>query len=129
MGSIDDFSRYSFPDDFVFGTSSSAYQYEGETNKYGRGPAIWDTFTEEHTERINDHSNGNVAVDFYHRYKEDVQRMKEMGMDAFRFSISWSRVLPHGRLSAGVNEEGIKFYNDLIDDLLKNGYNLSLPFN
>ncbi|KAB5512243.1 hypothetical protein DKX38_029271 [Salix brachista] len=139
MGSIDDFSRYSFPDDFVFGTSSSAYQYEGETNKHGRGPAIWDTFTEEHTgtqssilafqitvfstfaERINDHSNGNVAVDFYHRYKEDVQRMKEMGMDAFRFSISWSRVLPHGRLSAGVNEEGIKFYNDLIDDLLKNG--------
>ncbi|KAL9354870.1 hypothetical protein Peur_052840 [Populus x canadensis] len=121
MGSIDDFSRNSFPDDFVFGTSSSAYQYEGATNKHGRGPANWDTFTVEHTERINDHSNGNVAVDFYHRYKEDVQRMKEMGMDAFRFSISWSRVLPHGRLSAGVNEEGIKFYNDLIDDLLKNG--------
>ncbi|KAJ6749973.1 hypothetical protein OIU85_000584 [Salix viminalis] len=121
MGSVDDFSRYSFPDDFVFGTSSSAYQYEGETNKHGRGPAIWDTFTEEHAERINDHSNGNVAVDFYHRYKEDVQRMKEMGMDAFRFSISWSRVLPRGRLSAGVNEEGIKFYNDLIDDLLENG--------
>ncbi|KAF9664890.1 hypothetical protein SADUNF_Sadunf16G0065000 [Salix dunnii] len=132
MGSIDDFSRYSFPDDFVFGTSSSAYQvhalnfaasgaYEGETNKHGRGPAIWDTFTEEHTERISDHSNGNVAVDFYHRYKEDVQRMKDMGMDAFRFSISWSRVLPHGRLTAGVNEEGIKFYNDLIDDLLENG--------
>uniref|UniRef100_A0A2K2AT01 Glycoside hydrolase n=1 Tax=Populus trichocarpa TaxID=3694 RepID=A0A2K2AT01_POPTR len=96
-------------------------QYEGETNKHGRGPAIWDTFTVEHTERINDRSNGNVAVDFYHRYKEEVQRMKEMGMDAFRFSISWSRVLPHGRLSAGVNEEGIKFYNDLIDDLLKNG--------
>ncbi|KAJ6938041.1 beta-glucosidase 12-like [Populus alba x Populus x berolinensis] len=77
MGSIDDFIRYSFPDDFVFGTSSSAYQYEGETNKHGRGPAIWDTFTEEHTD---------------------------------------------GRLSAGVNEEGINiFYNDLIDDLLKNG--------
>uniref|UniRef100_A0A6N2MYE6 Beta-glucosidase n=1 Tax=Salix viminalis TaxID=40686 RepID=A0A6N2MYE6_SALVM len=121
MGNIDDFSRYSFPDDFVFGTSSSAYQYEGETNKHGRGPAIWDTFTEEHTERISDHSNGDVAIDFYHRYKEDVQRMKEMGMDAFRFSISWSRVIPHGRISAGVNEEGIKFYNDLIDDLLENG--------
>ncbi|KAG5253572.1 beta-glucosidase [Salix suchowensis] len=87
---------------------------KSETNKHGRGPAIWDTFTEEHTERISDHSNGNVAVDFYHRYKEDVQRMKEMGMDAFRFSISWSRVIP-------LNEEGIKFYNDLIDDLLENG--------
>ncbi|KAG5253566.1 beta-glucosidase [Salix suchowensis] len=121
MAIINDFSRYSFPDGFVFGTSSAAYQYEGETNKHGRGPAIWDTFTEEHIERISDHSNGDVAVDFYNRYKEDVQRMKEMGMDAFRFSISWSRVLPHGRLRAGVNEEGIKFYNDLIDDLLQNG--------
>uniref|UniRef100_A0A6N2N1G1 Beta-glucosidase n=1 Tax=Salix viminalis TaxID=40686 RepID=A0A6N2N1G1_SALVM len=100
MGNIDDFSRYSFPDDFVFGTSSSAYQYEGETNKHGRGPAIWDTFTEEHTGRCaKNERNGN----------------------AFRFSISWSRVIPHGRISAGVNEEGIKFYNDLIDDLLENG--------
>uniref|UniRef100_A0A6N2MLX7 Beta-glucosidase n=1 Tax=Salix viminalis TaxID=40686 RepID=A0A6N2MLX7_SALVM len=90
MGSIDDFSRYSFPDDFVFGTSSSAYQYEGETNKHGRGPAI----SLRNIQRISDHSNGDVAIDFYHRYKEDVQRMKEMGMDAFRFSISWSRVIP-----------------------------------
>ncbi|KAF9665394.1 hypothetical protein SADUNF_Sadunf16G0118000 [Salix dunnii] len=94
MGSIAKLSRHSFPDGFVFGSSSSAYQFEGETNKSGKGPNIWDTFIEEHPERISDHSNANVAVDFYHRYKEDVQRMKEMGMDAFRFSISWSRVLP-----------------------------------
>ncbi|CAK7331835.1 unnamed protein product [Dovyalis caffra] len=108
-------------DGFVFGSASAAYQCEGETNRSGKGPNIWDTFIEEHTERITDHSNANVAVDFYHRYKEDVQRMKEMGMDAFRFSISWSRVLPHGRLSAGTNEEGIQFYNNLIDELIKNG--------
>ncbi|CAK7333111.1 unnamed protein product [Dovyalis caffra] len=121
MGSIGKLSRYSFPDGFVFGSSSAAYQYEGETSRSGKGPNIWDTFIEEHPERISDHSNANVAVDFYNRYKEDVQRMKEVGMDAFRFSISWSRVLPHGRLSAGINEEGIQFYNNLIDELIKNG--------
>ncbi|KAG5253042.1 beta-glucosidase [Salix suchowensis] len=121
MGSIAKLSRNSFPDGFVFGSSSSAYQFEGETNKSGKGPNIWDTFIEEHPERISDHSNAKAAVDFYHRYKEDVQRMKGMGMDAFRFSISWSRVLPHGRLSAGINEEGIQFYNNLIDELIKNG--------
>ncbi|KAB5520202.1 hypothetical protein DKX38_024521 [Salix brachista] len=121
MGSMAKLSRNSFPDGFVFGSSSSAYQFEGETNKSGKGPNIWDTFIEEHPERISDHSNANVAVDFYHRYKEDVQRMKGMGMDAFRFSISWSRVLPHGRLSAGINEEGIQFYSNLIDELIKNG--------
>ncbi|KAB5519663.1 hypothetical protein DKX38_023982 [Salix brachista] len=135
MGSIDEFSCYSFPDDFVFGTSSSAYKvhaldfaassaYEGETNKMVEDQ-LYGTLSlrsiQVHTKRINDHSNANVAVCFYHRYKEDVQRMKEMGTDVFRFSISWSRVLPHGRLSAGINEEGIKFYNDLIDDLLENG--------
>ncbi|CAK7333109.1 unnamed protein product [Dovyalis caffra] len=121
MGSIGKLSRYFFPDGFVFGSSSAAYQYEGETSRSGKGPNIWDTFIEEHPERISDHSNANVAVDFYNRYKEDVQRMKEVGMDAFRFSISWSRVLPHGRLSAGINEEGIQFYNNLIDELIKNG--------
>ncbi|CAK7331999.1 unnamed protein product [Dovyalis caffra] len=121
MGSIGKLSRYSFPDGFVFGSSSAAYQYEGETNRSGKGPNIWDTFIEEHPERISDHSNANVAVDFYNRYKEDVQRMKKVGMDAFRFSISWSRVLPYGRLSAGINEEGIQFYNNLIDELLRNG--------
>ncbi|KAI5599505.1 hypothetical protein BDE02_02G200600 [Populus trichocarpa] len=121
MGSIAQLSRNSFPDGFVFGSSSSAYQFEGETNRRGKGPNIWDTFIEEHPERISDHSNAKVAVDFYNRYKEDVQRMRGMGMDAFRFSISWSRVLPHGRLSAGINEEGIQFYNNLIDELIKNG--------
>ncbi|CAK7331899.1 unnamed protein product [Dovyalis caffra] len=112
----------------IFTRDVFAVKYEGEANKHNRGPAIWDIFTEEHTdntfdtvERILDHSNGNVAVDFYHRYKEDVQRMKEMGMDAFRFSISWPRVLPHGKLSAGINTEGIQFYNNLIDYLLQNG--------
>ncbi|KAF9665397.1 hypothetical protein SADUNF_Sadunf16G0118300 [Salix dunnii] len=136
MGSIAKLSRNSFPDGFLtrYNIASRTVVeertasivlicslFEGETNKSGKGPNIWDTFIEEHPERISDHSNANVAVDFYHRYKAHVQRMKGMGMDAFRFSISWSRVLPHGRLSAGINEEGIQFYNNLIDELIKNG--------
>ncbi|XP_044489177.1 beta-glucosidase 12-like [Mangifera indica] len=73
------------------------------------------------TERITDRSNGDVADDFYHLYKEDVKIMKEMNTDAFRLSISWSRILPRGKISGGVNKEGTNFYNNLIDELLSNG--------
>ncbi|KAK6933697.1 Glycoside hydrolase family 1 [Dillenia turbinata] len=122
-------SRKDFPADFVFGSASSAYQYEGAAHEGGRGPSVWDTFTKEHpegaifvmAEKISDHSTGDVAVDFYHRYKEDIQNLKELNMDAFRFSISWSRVLPTGRIGGGVNKVGVKFYNDLINDLMANG--------
>ncbi|KAE8037064.1 hypothetical protein FH972_009689 [Carpinus fangiana] len=72
-------------------------------------------------ERILDGSNGDVAVDQYHRYKEDVGIMKEMGADAYRFSISWPRILPKGKLGGGVNREGIKYYNNLINELLDKG--------
>ncbi|KAF3556555.1 hypothetical protein F2Q69_00010646 [Brassica cretica] len=65
--------------------------------------------------------NGDIAVDFYHRYKDDIKLIKEMNMDTFRFSISWSRILPSGKLSDGVNNEGIQFYKNLIDEILKNG--------
>ncbi|OMP10119.1 Glycoside hydrolase, family 1 [Corchorus olitorius] len=71
-------------------------------------------------DRILDGSNGSVAVDFYHKYKEDIKLIKKIGLDSFRFSISWSRVLPKGRVSEGVNELGVKFYNDLIDELIAN---------
>nr|AAA93234.2 amygdalin hydrolase isoform AH I precursor [Prunus serotina] len=106
---------------FIFGTASAAYQFEGAAKEDGRGPSIWDTYTHNHSERIKDGSNGDVAVDQYHRYKEDVRIMKKMGFDAYRFSISWSRVLPNGKISGGVNEDGIKFYNNLINEILRNG--------
>ncbi|KAH7862144.1 hypothetical protein Vadar_000720 [Vaccinium darrowii] len=115
------FNRTSFPVDFVFGTGSSAYQFEGAWKEGGKGPSIYDIFTHKYPGKFANRSNGDVAIDFYHRYKEDVQLMKFMGMDAFRFSISWSRVLPRGKLSGGVNKEGIAFYNYLIDELLSNG--------
>ncbi|KAJ6804216.1 beta-glucosidase 12-like [Iris pallida] len=113
--------RRSFPEGFIFGASSAAYQYEGAAKEGSKGPSIWDTFTQAHPEKIADGSNGDVAVDQYHRYKEDVLLMKEMGIDAYRFSISWPRILPNGNLSGGINKEGIDYYNNLIDELLSQG--------
>ncbi|XP_059429574.1 beta-glucosidase 12-like [Corylus avellana] len=114
-------NRSSFPAGFIFGTATSSYQYEGAANEGGRGPSIWDTYTHKYPGKITDGSNGDVANDQYHHYKEDVGIMKKMGLDAYRFSISWSRVLPKGKLSGGVNSEGIKYYNNLINELLNKG--------
>lgn len=87
-------NRNDFPKDFIFGTASSAYQNEGAANEGGRGQSIWDTFTHKYPQKITDGNNGDIAVDSYHRYKEDVGIMKDMNLDAYRFSISWSRILP-----------------------------------
>ncbi|CAM8963943.1 unnamed protein product [Rhodiola kirilowii] len=115
------FNLTAFPADFIFGAGSAAYQIEGAAKLYGRGPSIWDTFTKNHPEKISDKSTGDVAVDFYHRYKSDIQIMKKIGVQSFRFSISWSRVLPYGKISKGVNPMGVQFYNNLINELLANG--------
>ncbi|KAM5552531.1 hypothetical protein ABKV19_027070 [Rosa sericea] len=111
------FNRSSFPAGFLFGAGSAAYQSEGAAFLDGRGPSIWDTFVRKHPEKIWDHSTGDVANDFYHRYKEDIKLMKKIGLDSFRFSISWPRLLPKGKLSGGVNPLGVKFYNNLINEL------------
>ncbi|KAL4612078.1 hypothetical protein ACB092_08G172900 [Castanea dentata] len=115
------FNRTSFPKGFIFGTAAAAYQYEGAAKEDGRGPSIWDTYTHEHPERITDGSSGDVANDQYHYYKKDVQIMKKMNLNAYRFSVSWSRVLPKGKLSGGMNREGIEYYNKLINRLLSKG--------
>ncbi|XP_057451606.1 beta-glucosidase 42 [Lotus japonicus] len=112
-------SRRDFPPDFIFGVATSAYQIEGAWNEGGRGPSIWDAFS--HTEgKILDKSNGDVAVDHYHRYKEDIDLIAKLGFEAYRFSISWSRIFPDG-LGTKVNDEGIAFYNNLINSLLERG--------
>ncbi|KAJ3679744.1 hypothetical protein LUZ60_017755 [Juncus effusus] len=116
-----DLNRTGFPQGFIFGTASAAYQYEGAAMEGGRGPSIWDTFTHEYPNKIEDHSTGDVADDSYHRYKEDVSIMKEMGLDAYRFSISWTRILPNGSLNGGVNKVGVNYYNNLINELLSEG--------
>ncbi|GMH27578.1 hypothetical protein Nepgr_029421 [Nepenthes gracilis] len=113
-----DINRGSFPKGFVFGTASSAYQYEGAVKEDGRGPCIWDKFAHSFG-KVLDFSNADVAVDQYHRYNEDIGLMKDMGMDAYRFSIAWSRIFPNG--SGQVNQAGIDHYNNLIDALLTKG--------
>ncbi|GER35382.1 beta-glucosidase [Striga asiatica] len=114
-------SRQDFPKDFVFGCATSAYQVEGAFAQGGRAFSTWDVFSNGYPGNILDGSNGNVAVDMYNRYKEDIKTMKIMGFDAYRFSISWSRILPGGKVSLGVNQEGIDYYNDLINTVIDNG--------
>ena len=107
-----------FPKDFVWGTATSSYQIEGAVNEDGRGRSIWDTFA--HTPgKIEDGSNGDRANDHYHRYKEDVGLIRDLGVKAYRFSIAWPRVFPEG--SGAANPKGLDFYNRLVDELLKNG--------
>lgn len=111
-------SRADFPSGFTFGTASSAYQFEGAVNEGNKGDSIWDTFTRQ-PGRILDLSNADTAVDQYHRFKGDIDLMKDLGMDAYRFSISWPRIFPNG---TGVpNQEGIDYYSCLIDTLLEKG--------
>src|SRR5436309_7989781 len=107
-----------FPNGFVWGTATSAYQIEGAVDEDGRGRAIWDTFA--HTPgKIGDHSNADRANDHYHRYKEDVRLIKELGVKAYRFSIAWPRVFPDG--TGTPNPKGLDFYDRLLDELLTNG--------
>ncbi|KAM0823608.1 hypothetical protein ACQ4PT_070763 [Festuca glaucescens] len=109
-------SRASFPKGFVFGTATSAYQVEGMAAGGGRGPSIWDAFA--HTPgNVVGNQNADVTTDQYHRYKEDVNLMKGLNFDAYRFSISWSRIFPDG--DGKVNTEGVAYYSNLIDYLLQ----------
>lgn len=108
----------SFYKDFVWGAATAAYQIEGAWNEDGRKPSIWDIHSHE-PGKIFDNHNGDVACDHYHRYKEDVALMKELGLKGYRFSVSWSRIIPDG--TGEINEKGVKFYSDLIDELLANG--------
>lgn len=107
-----------FPKDFVWGAATSSYQIEGAYNQDGRGLSIWDAFSKTPGRVFND-DTGDIACDHYNRYKEDVQLMKKMGLQAYRFSTSWPRVLPEGR--GRVNEKGLDFYSRLVDELLENG--------
>jgi beta-glucosidase len=107
-----------FPEDFLFGTATAAYQIEGAWNEDGRGLSIWDTFS--HTPgKTYRGETGDIACDHYHRYLEDVELMKRLSLNAYRFSVSWSRVLPEGR--GRPNPKGIDFYNRLVDALLEAG--------
>ncbi len=106
-----------FNKDFVWGVATASYQIEGAAYEDGKGPNIWDDFCKQ-PYKINNGDSGDVACDHYHRYKEDIALMREGGVKAYRFSISWSRIMPEGK--GEINPKGIEFYNNLIDELIKN---------
>ncbi|MFD5650896.1 GH1 family beta-glucosidase [Streptomyces sp. NPDC127039] len=107
-----------YPGGFVWGVSTSAYQIEGAVTEDGRGRSVWDTFCAR-PGKVADGGSGAVACDHYHRYREDVASMRELGVDAYRFSIAWPRVLPGG--TGEVNAAGLDFYDRLVDELCEAG--------
>jgi beta-glucosidase len=106
------------PEDFVFGTATAAYQIEGAHDEDGRGPSIWDTYCREPS-RVEGGASGDVACDHYHRYREDVSLLRELGVDSYRFSVAWPRIQPEG--TGPAEERGLDFYDRLTDELLAAG--------
>lgn len=107
-----------FPEGFLWGSATASYQVEGGVHEDGRGPSIWDTFS--HTRgKVNSGDTGDVSDDFFHRYREDIKLMKDIGLKTFRFSIAWSRVFPKG--AGAPNPQGLDFYHRLTDALLEAG--------
>lgn len=110
-------SLFTFPKDFLWGSSTAAYQIEGAADADGRGSCVWDTFTK--AGRIMDGSNAYRACDHFHRYQEDIALMKAAGFNAYRFSLAWPRILPTGE--GAVNPKGLEFYDRLVDAILEAG--------
>ncbi len=111
-------ARKDFPNDFVWGCATSAYQIEGAANCDGKANSIWDDFCRQDG-AIRDASNGDIACDHYHRWREDSKLMQELGLNSYRFSIAWSRILPQA--NGQINQAGLDFYKRLSDDLLERG--------
>ncbi|HYA36475.1 MAG TPA: GH1 family beta-glucosidase [Candidatus Binataceae bacterium] len=109
-------AHFKFPDGFLWGTASASYQIEGAVKEDGRGESVWDRFS--HTAgRIHRNENGDLACDFYHRYRDDIALMSELNHNAARMSLSWSRIIPDGK--GHINQKGIDFYSRVIDELLR----------
>src|SRR3712207_1312267 len=107
-----------FPPEFLWGSATAAYQIEGGATEGGRGPSIWDRFSHTPGKTLNG-DTGDVAADHYHRWREDLALMREVGISAYRFSIAWPRVVPWGR--GAVNQAGLDWYSALVDGLLDAG--------
>ncbi|KAG7097677.1 Beta-glucosidase 1B [Marasmius oreades] len=108
------------PPGFLFGYATASYQIEGSPSSDGRGPSIWDTFSHR-PGKIADGANGDIATDSYLMWKDDIELLQSYGANAYRFSISWSRIIPLGGRGDAVNWEGVKFYRTMIEELVKKG--------
>ena len=104
--------KIKFDENFLFGSATSAFQVEGALNEDGRGELFWDRVFKSFD------ADPNIACDHYHRYKEDIRLIKDIGLETYRFSISWVRIVPDG--SGNINQKGIEFYNHLIDEIVSN---------
>ncbi|XP_068893491.1 myrosinase 1-like [Tenebrio molitor] len=110
-----------FPVNFKFGAASASYQVEGGWNVDGKSENIWDHICHEKPTYVANQDNGDIACDSYHKYKEDVAMLKDLGVDFYRFSISWSRVIPGGVAGSPVNQLGLDYYRNLVQELVDNG--------
>ncbi|KAL0832750.1 hypothetical protein ABMA28_000925 [Loxostege sticticalis] len=111
-------SNYTFPDDFIFGVATSAYQVEGAWNVGGKGESMWDTYLHKHPNYTADGSNADIATDSYHNYKEDVKMIQYLGSSHYRLSLSWPRILPKGTDNY-ISEDGKRYYRNLLEELIK----------
>ncbi|GAH40366.1 unnamed protein product, partial [marine sediment metagenome] len=107
-----------FPENFVWGAATASYQIEGGYNEDGKGESIWDRFCRT-PGKVQDGDRGDVACNHYHRYRDDVKLMKAISLNAYRFSIAWSRIFPQGK--GQVNQDGLDFYERVVDELLNSG--------
>src|ERR1700749_613603 len=109
--------RLEYPKGFLWGSATASYQVEGGAKDDGRGPSLWDVFS--HTPgKTHNGDTGDVADDSYHLYKQDVQLLRNLGVNVYRMSISWPRVFPNGK--GEVNQKGLDYYNHVVDELLAN---------
>ena len=107
-----------FPENFVWGAATASYQIEGAYNEDGKGESIWDRFSRT-PGKVQDGDRGGIACDSYHRYQDDIKLMKAISLNAYRFSIAWSRIFPQGK--GQINQRGLDFYERVVDELLDSG--------
>jgi beta-glucosidase/6-phospho-beta-glucosidase/beta-galactosidase len=109
-----------FPSNFKFGVATASYQVEGAWDEDGKGENIWDHLTHTTPDLIYDGSNGDIACDSYHKLEEDLALIKDLGVDFYRLSLSWSRILPTGHIDGQINEAGVAYYEDILTKLQEN---------
>jgi beta-glucosidase/6-phospho-beta-glucosidase/beta-galactosidase len=115
------FCTSSLLEGIAWGVAGAAYQTEGALTAGGRSISVWDKYVADNPSKIRDNTTADVTCDFYNRYKEDIALMKSLGVKNYRFSISWGRVVPSGRKGGAVNQQGVEFYNNVINEMIRQG--------